>query len=275
MSPQAVAQSLAYVNWTVLVALAVGSFAAVVLGRLFSEATRGYLGFVAICAALLGGLAWLSDGVLPPPDAMAIVAAPALDGPRRLALATFSLLALAYAVVVARGGKAPWLGWLGVAAGAAALVLAGVGWAGGAIPGGPVVVQLLMLSAVTGGCLALMILGHWYLVTPHLPERPLVAGTRLLAALVGVQLVLFVAWIATGSGGGGPFGALGGPEAVFVWLRLIVGLVFPFAISLMAVRTARTRSMESATGLLYIAMAAIAASTIVAAGLYFAAGVLV
>ena len=68
---------------------------------------------------------------------------------------------------------------------------------------------------------------------------------------------------------------LAGPWAMFVWLRLLVGLVFPIVIAWAAVQTARTRSMESATGLLYIAVGAIAAGTILAAGLYFGAGMLV
>ena len=42
-----------------------------------------------------------------------------------------------------------------------------------------------------------------------------------------------------------------------------------------AVQTVKTRSMESATGLLYINVALIAAGTIDAAGLYFGAGLLV
>jgi hypothetical protein len=69
--------------------------------------------------------------------------------------------------------------------------------------------------------------------------------------------------------------ALVGPWALFVWLRLIVGLVFPLVVSWAAVQTARTRSMESATGLLYINVGTIAAGTILAAGLYFGAGLLV
>jgi hypothetical protein len=43
----------------------------------------------------------------------------------------------------------------------------------------------------------------------------------------------------------------------------------------MAWRTAITRSMESATGLLYIEFALVLASTIVAAGLFFGEGLLV
>jgi len=46
-------------------------------------------------------------------------------------------------------------------------------------------------------------------------------------------------------------------------------------VSWAAVQTVLTRSMESATGLLYINVALIAAGTIDAAGLYFGAGLLV
>ena len=56
---------------------------------------------------------------------------------------------------------------------------------------------------------------------------------------------------------------------------LIVGLIFPLIICWASVQTARTRSMESATGLLYINVGSIAAGTILAAGLYFGAGLLV
>ncbi len=60
-----------------------------------------------------------------------------------------------------------------------------------------------------------------------------------------------------------------------MWLRLVVGLIFPLILTAMAYRTALTRSMESATGLLYIEFAAVMASTIVAAGLLFGEGLLV
>ena len=72
--------------------------------------------------------------------------------------------------------------------------------------------ELTVLSAATGGVFAAMILGHWYLVTPKLPEAPLLLLSRALLAVVCVQLVLFVAWVGSGAGpaGGAPFGALTG-----------------------------------------------------------------
>jgi hypothetical protein len=122
-----------------------------------------------------------------------------------------------------------------------------------------------------------MILGHWYLVTPRLPEAPLVRFARWLGVVLALQLGLFVAWLGLGAGPAGTpaFAALVGPWALFVWLRLLVGLVFPLVVSWAAVQTARSRSMESATGLLYINVGTIAAGTILAAGLYFGAGLLV
>jgi len=78
--------------------------------------------------------------------------------------------------------------------------------------------------------------------TTAAPAGWALAGAAFALALLGRELVL-------------PFGAL-----VLVW---------------MAWRTALTRSMESATGLLYIELAVVMASTIVAAGLFFGEGLLV
>jgi len=66
-----------------------------------------------------------------------------------------------------------------------------------------------------------------------------------------------------------------GWRSVFAVLVLTVGLVAPLVLTWMAWRTAITRSMESATGLLYIEFALVMASTIVAAGLLFGEGMLV
>ena len=273
---QAIAQNLAYINWTVLVALAVGSFAAVVLGRLRTTATRGYLAFTAFCAGGFAILAWLSDTALPAAIADShVVPDASYELPRRLAIAALAILAFAYMVVVARGRRTPLIGVAGLVAGAAALVFGALSWGGDLMGAIPLLIQLAVLSGATGGVFAAMILGHWYLVTPKLSEVPLVLFARLLLWIVGLQVVLFVAWLATGAGiGAGPFEPLVGPWALFVWLRLIVGLIFPLIVSWAALQTARTRSMESATGLLYINVGSIAAGTILASGLYFGAGLL-
>src|SRR3990170_5228125 len=278
MPAEQIAENLAFINWTVLTALAVGSFAAVVLGRLRTDATRGYLGFTACCAVLLAFLAVLSDGALPTASAgTPVIADPGWDGPRQAALWALVVLAAAYVIAIARGRRAPVIGIAGLTAGAAALGAGALAWGGSPLGSVALFIEFALLAGATGGVLAAMILGHWYLVTPKLAEAPLVMFARVLAWIVAAQLVAFGAWIVIGAGpaGVGGLGALTGSWALFVWLRLIVGIVFPLVVSWAAIQTARTRSMESATGLLYINVGTIASGTILASGLYFGAGLLV
>jgi hypothetical protein len=274
-----IAQNLAFINWTVLTGLALGSYAAVVLLRRRTSATRGYLAFTTVCAIAFGLLAWASDGALPGSlGDSPVVVDRAWDGPRALALAVFCLLAAASLIVRRLApAAAPATELAGLVSAGAVLLFGALSWGGASLGAAALFVQLLIISAATGGVFAGMILGHWYLVTPKLPEAPLILLARGLFAVVALQVVLFWAWTAIGAGpaGGAPFAALVGPWALFVWLRLIVGLVFPLIVSWASVQTARSRSMESATGLLYINVGSIAAGTILAAGLYFGAGLLV
>jgi hypothetical protein len=275
---ETIAHALPYVNWILLVALAGGCFGFAALAGERTDATKGYLRFTAFAAAGLAGLVLLSDLSLPAPiPGMVIVAAPPpLDAVRRIALGLFAIIALGYVVAVGRGSRrAPWavagLAVLGVALAAAAF-----GWSAERENGVPFLLQLICLSAAAGGALAALVLGHWYLVTPRISTQPLVLLTRVLAGVVALQLALFTIWALFGGGPGqAPFDSLTGSSALYGWLRLVVSLIFPLVLAIMAWRTTLTRSMESATGLLYIAIAAIAAGTIGAAALYVTQGVLV
>ncbi len=277
-----IGQNLAFVNWTLLTGLALGTYAAVVLLRRRTTATPGYLRFTTMCALGFGLLAWISDGALPSVlVGSPVVVDPAWDAPRRAALLLFTVL-VAVGLVAGRAGRAGPLAGRVVEAGAivaavATLIFGALAWGDGSLGAAALLVQLAVVSAAIGGVFAAMILGHWYLVTPKLPEAPLILLARVLLAVVVVQVVLFWAWIATGAGPADvpPFSSLTGPWALFVWLRLIIGLIFPLVVCWASVQTARTRSMESATGLLYINVGSIAAGTILAAGLYFGAGLLV
>ena len=273
-----IAESLAFINWTVLTALGVGSFAAVVAGRFRTDATKGYLAFTAFSAAAFALLAGLADTGLPSlsPD-LAVRADPAWDAIRRLALLALPVIAAIYGVALLRGRRAAPIALAGLAAAALVLVSGALSWGGGGIDSLLLLVELGGLSAVLGGVWAAMVLGHWYLVTPRLPEAPLIRFARWLGIALAIQVGLFVVWLGFGAGPSGApaFASLVGPWALFVWLRLLVGILFPLVVSWAAVQTARTRSMESATGLLYINVGTIAAGTILAAGLYFGAGLLV
>jgi hypothetical protein len=276
VATQEIVQSFSYVSWALLVGLAFGSFGLAWVLRQATDATTGFVGTTALIAAILGALAFATDLGLPTPDQLAITTRPELDGPRRILLGMFVVLAAWTGFLALRGGLARWVGALGIAAGAGCLLVASFGWQDpGVVDALPLFVQLTSLAVVAGGSLGAVVLAHWYLVTPRISERPLVLTTRLLTVALALQLLLFLVWLAVGYPGQPPFAALTGPQALFVWLRLIVGILFPLLLSWMAWKTAQTRSMESATGLLYIELALVLASTIVAAGLAFSVGLLV
>jgi hypothetical protein len=256
-------------------ALALGSLALTWLLRQTTDATAGFLGFSAILAGIIG-LGWLAtEWGLPAPSELAIERAAELDEARRSAIGLLAVLALMAGYRLRKGGRALWLGAGAIIAGSAAMALAAWGWADGAPLAVSLLVQSLALAAVTGGSMAAVVLAHWYLVTPRISERPLILSTRLLMVALLIQLLLFGAWLASGIPGLAPFAALTGPNALFVWLRLVVGILFPLALVWMAWRTALTRSMESATGLLYIELEVVMAATIVATGLAVGEGLLV
>lgn len=275
METQQIIQSLSYVTWVLLGSLALGSFALTWYLRQTTDATAGFLGFSAILAAVFG-VGWLLvEWGLPEPVELEIGYLLELNEPRRAAIAIFALLALVAGVRLRRGGRALWLGSLAILAGLAAMFLGGVSWGAAEPISVSIFVQLVALAAVTGGSLAAVVLAHWYLVTPKISERPLIVTTQVLMLALVVQLLLYGVWTADGIPDFEPFEILSGDNVVFVWLRLIVGLVAPLVLTAMAWRTAITRSMESATGLLYIEFALVMASTIVAAGLLFGEGMLV
>ena len=204
---------------------------------------------------------------------------PAWDAPRRAALGAFCVLLVAALVVGRiRPGWARGAELAAVAAGLAALVFGSLAWGGGALGVAGLLLQLAVLDRgdrrrLRGDDPGPLVPGHAQAArgAAHPPVAHPVRGRRACRSCCS--------WSgrrpAPGPADVGPFASLVGPWALFVWLRLIVGLVFPLVVSWAAVQTARTRSMESATGLLYINVGTIAAGTILAAGLYFGAGLLV
>ena len=166
METQQIIQSLSYVTWVLLGGLALGSFGLTWLLRQVTDATSGFVGFSGVLAAVIG-LGWLwTEWSLPAPTELAIESGAAFDEPRRAAIALFVMLALVAGVQLRRGGRALWLGAIALVGGVAALYLGGWGWGGGEPIGVSYFVQLLALTAITGGSMAAVVLAHWYLVTP-------------------------------------------------------------------------------------------------------------
>jgi hypothetical protein len=277
MPVSTLAEALPYVNWIVLVTLAVGAFVFVAIIGTFTDATTGYLRFTAVTSGVIAALAFLAEGGLPTPTQLVIRPAPAdLDTIRRTSLAAFVIATFAYAFVLGRPRARVLVATTGSAFAILTLLWAAAGWAPTAVDAVPFAVQLGILSAVTGGSMAAIALGHWYLVTPKLSERPLTLEIRMLFAALVVQALLFVVWTTLGGGvDQSAWEALSGPSALLVYLRGGITILFPLILVFMALRTAQTRSMESATGLLYINLAAVLAGTIGAAALYVSTGLLV
>ena len=112
-----------------------------------------------------------------------------------------------------------------------------------------------LLGAVTVG----MLLGHWYLVRARLDVAHLVRFARFFAAALAARTGLWLAGLLDAgfrspSGPDHFFRTLAIDRGVFFWQRLFFGIVGPAALAGMVYETARIRSTQSATGILYIAV---------------------
>ena len=276
MSVTTLAETLPYVAWVTLVTLALGALLFAVTTGQLTDATVGYLRFTATLAAVVTLLALAADTSLPNPTVLAVRPAPVdLETLRRIGMVGTALAAFAYALTAGNVPRRRISAVLGVGFAMLSIIAAAFGWAPTAVDAVPLAVQLSTLTLVTGGSAAAVILGHWYLVTPKISIAPLVLQTRLLIGLLVVQGLLYVVWTTLGGGvGQGAWEALTGPSALLVYLRGLITVAFPIVLAYMSWRTALTRSMESATGLLYINLAAVLAGTIGAAALYVSGGLL-
>jgi hypothetical protein len=106
-------------------------------------------------------------------------------------------------------------------------------------------------AALLGSAMTAMLLGHSYLIAPTMSLKPLFTMLRALWAMVLLRLglALFGLWAWTR----GPASATLEQE-VLLWLpvRWALGLVLPLVLGWMAYETARIRSTQSATGILYV-----------------------
>jgi hypothetical protein len=113
------------------------------------------------------------------------------------------------------------------------------------------IVNELSSAAVLGAAFTAMLMGHSYLLAPAMALTPLLRLIGLLfvslairAGIAATSLGLF--WTAGHS--------LTNVRVVLLWLpvRWVVGLVLPLVLGIMAWKTARMRSTQSATGILYV-----------------------
>jgi hypothetical protein len=109
----------------------------------------------------------------------------------------------------------------------------------------------LTSAGVLGTAITAMLLGHSYLISPSLSIRPLRTLLAALAVAVLARLAVdgydLACWT-----GGHPLGRLKGDVALWLPLRWALGFAAPLALDWMAWQTARIRSTQSATGILYV-----------------------
>lgn len=156
------------------------------------------------------------------------------------------------------------------------------------------VASFFAAALALGGVLTAMWLGHWYLVTPVLSEKPLQFATTLV--LLGVLAQVLFAFTA----GPGtvhataqtplpastpsisaptpvPQGQVKPANALVItplstdaigWIRILISFILPLVLGGLAWKLIRDRSFQSATGMLYLVVVCTLAGEAMARGLF-------
>ena len=142
-------------------------------------------------------------------------------------------------------------------AGAAAVVMHGLAAAGDVTGSTLTAVSTLTSAALLGGACTAMILGHWYLVIPSLEVRHLqsIVGFHIVTLAGRVVIVAIVLALAVGvplATGQSLRRYVTSIDGIFFWQRVLFGLAAPIVLSYLTWETAKIRSTQSATGILYV-----------------------
>ncbi|HEX5415405.1 MAG TPA: hypothetical protein VFZ25_07050 [Chloroflexota bacterium] len=117
--------------------------------------------------------------------------------------------------------------------------------------------SLALATLVAGAALTALLLGHWYLVTPLLSAQSLRRVTEVLLIGIGLQVLWLLGQI-LGFDGAHAAASIASYGFVF-WFRVVVGLAFPLILGVLTWRSCKIRAMQTATGLLYIALGCVLA----------------
>lgn len=255
---------------------AAGGLIALLLVHLRGEVSRGFTLFTGWLLWLFAVIAlWLRRSF--PPDVIGELdpLAPLwLAAEQTLLIALVALLAL-YLLALHRQSSSlvqvlgPVLPLVGLGAlWSAALVEPSAQFLGLGAP-----LAVLAGALALGAALAGLSLGHWYLVSPSLSVRPLIRLTFLCLGALLAQVVLLPLLLLVAGPAAPRIPLLFDEHALFFAVRVLFGLAIPLVVAVMVWRTARIRSLDSATGLLYVLATLVLAGEIVARSLYFLTGI--
>lgn len=154
----------------------------------------------------------------------------------------------------------PVLIWTSAVAGTVALVAQAIGWA--AVEMGPsaglTAASFLSSAALLGSTCTAMILGHWYLILPSMDVSLLQSMVKLHigSTVLRIAVVATVAGVALATwespSGAGFDRYVVSLEGIFLWQRVLFGLAGPAVLAWLTWETAKIRSTQSATGILYV-----------------------
>jgi hypothetical protein len=172
-------------------------------------------------------------------------------------------IAWAVAVTVCVAGSVIWhlheapgsqaLTWLAPPTLLACLIAGSIAAHGGELDGWRMADDIAS-AAVLGCATTAMLMGHSYLIVPTMSIAPLlrilIGLGAALAVRIGLACVGLWLWNSARTGSA--------ESELWVWLpvRWLLGLVGPLALGWMAWETARIRSTQSATGILYVVVIA-------------------
>lgn len=187
------------------------------------------------------------------------------SGPLSVAFpASLPALAVALAALVlywllvgrALASLRPLLAWIATVAGAVAIVLQGLAAASVSSPA-LTAASMLTSAALLGGTCTAMVLGHWYLVLPSMQISHLQRIVRFHLLTLALRIVIVGTAIVLAGDDPLPTGQsikayVTSINGIFFWQRVLFGLAGPVVLGYMTWETAKIRSTQSATGILYV-----------------------
>ncbi|OJV88732.1 MAG: hypothetical protein BGO39_04315 [Chloroflexi bacterium 54-19] len=263
-------ESLPLVLYTTLIEVFVGTFAVLILTDFRGELGRGFLSSVGLTALAVAFCARLSLSGIDFGRGQQLY--PGIDlgwnGFQDTWLSITLILLVVYNVMVGLGtDKARRISGIAALL-ACCLTLFAVAmlYRGSYLGGFIAPFSFFLGSAAVGTVLTGMLLGHWYLVTPTLTVAPLARINRLFFYSLLGQAVLVIVnagpWVSNSL-------AVSEKWAVFFWLRVLVGIVFPLVLSYATMQTCKLKAHMSSTGFLYVALGGVLAGEIVSRVILF------
>jgi hypothetical protein len=178
------------------------------------------------------------------------------------------------------GWLRPPLAVLASLAGGAAVVVHGIAASSTVTCSIMTAASALSSAALLGGACTSMVLGHWYLVLPSLEVRHLqrIVGFHIVTLIGRWAVVAIVLALAVGvplATGQSLRRYVTSVDGVFFWQRMLFGLAAPAVLSYLTWETAKIRSTQSATGILYVDFFTIVVGEVLAGYLLLSTGLAV